>query len=341
METLKTRISIFFDYVKDIAVFILVAILVIIVGAIILHNIIKIMDLPERYSGEYRNTVELENGDVVNLYVVGNGDKTIVILPGYGVQTPIIVYKNLAERLKNNYRVVIVEYPGYGFAKNTEEERTNKNIAKDIKEALELEEIFGTYILMPHSISNLYAMKFVELYPESVEAIISIDGDYPALINEQEGLKEVKDTIKNMKIASTLEYTGFARLLSYAKPETYYIDLMEKDEFINDEDIKIYRRLIGSNYLNKSMKNEMKNLEANMKELNDYKYPQNLPVLEILSTNTKKRYDEIYSKDKLYQFANSVISNNQLQKVVEINGKHFLNLSNPDEIVNYVNEFIY
>lgn len=340
MNYLKTKISIFLDYLKDFVIFIVLAILIILTLSTIVHNILRIQASFSKDSSEYKNVMNLENGDKVNVYAMGNGEKTIVILPGFGVQSPVIFYKNLAKSLEENYKVVIIEYSGYGFAQNAETQRTNENIANDIKSALEMAQIAGPYIFMPHSISNLYAMKFTQMYPESVEAIISLDGEYPAVINEKGATKKVEDTIKNVQITSVLEYTGFARVLSYVKPDLFYIDFMKNDENITDSDIKLYRKMIATKYLTRSMKEEIQNLESNMTELKDYQYPENLPVLEILSKEMILKYDEMYSKNKLKNLAQNTISNKEIQKIVEINGSHMLHLSNLDEVVEYVNEFI-
>ena len=94
----------------------------------------------------------------MNVYIAGEGEKTIVILSGFGIQSPVLEYKALADRLsENNYRVVVLEYFGYGFSSKTDSERTNENIAREIKQGLEMAGINGPYVLMPHSISNLYA----------------------------------------------------------------------------------------------------------------------------------------------------------------------------------------
>lgn len=340
MKYLKTKISIFLDYLKDFVIFILLALLIIITLSTIVHNLLRIQASFEKYSGAYKNIMNLENGDKVNVYTIGSGEKTIMILPGFGIQSPIIFYKNLATKLQENYKVVILEYPGYGFAPNAETQRTNENIAKNIKSALEMAQISGPYVLMPHSISNLYAMKFVQMYPESAQAVISLDGEYPAIINEENAIKNIEDTVKNVNITSVLEYTGFARILSYVKPDLFSIDFMKNDENITDSDIKLYRQMIATKYLTKSMREEIQNLESNMTELKNFQYSENLPVLEILSTERMAEYDETYAKDSLRNLARDSIENPEIQKVVEIDGTHMLHLSNLDELLEQINGFL-
>ena len=340
MKKALIKLSILWDKIRDFLISVLITILIIIVILCLVHNVIKIIQISNKYEGKYQNFVEADNGDIINVQEYGNGEKTIVILSGYGIQVPSIFYKNLAMELSNTYRVVILEYPGYGFTKNTENERDNENLANDIKQALEKAEISGPYILMPHSISNLYAMKFIEMYPELVESVISIDGVYPQEVANEDGKENIKNTCINTKISSILECTGFARILSYAKPDLYGLDTMKEDSNISDEDVKLYRKMIATNYLTKNMREEINDLESNMNEMVDFKYPDNLPVLEVLATETVDSYDEKYEKNKLSKMANAVISNNEIQKVVQIQGSHLLNMTNPEDLTSETIKFI-
>ena len=51
----------------------------------------------------------------MNLFIEGSGDKTIVVMSGAGVPSPVLEYKPLADRLSGRYRVVIIEKFGYGY----------------------------------------------------------------------------------------------------------------------------------------------------------------------------------------------------------------------------------
>lgn len=339
MRSIGTSLSIFFDKLKDFIIFTLLILLIALFICFIVHNVLKMVDLFNTYSGAYKNIAETQNGDHVNVYTVGEGEKTIVILPGFGVQSPVLMYKNIAEELKNEYKVVIIEYPGYGFADATKEERSNENFAKDIKEALEFKKIYGPYVLMPHSISNLYAMKFVEMYPDLVDGVIAIDGLYPSIINTKEGENYINDTRTNIKITSIMEYTGFARVLSYVKPEVFNIDLLKKTNVIKDKDIKLYRKFIATKYLTSSMVKEIENLNSNASELKEYQYPNELKVLNILAKDTVDESKKIYSNKTITDFAEKTISNPELQQIKTIKGTHMLTLSNPIEVIQEIGNF--
>lgn len=334
----------FWDSVRQfvLSVFMFVAITILI--CVVVHNVLKMGEISSKYSGEYKNLLAVSETKLMNVYVTGSGDKTVVILPDFGSQSPIIQYKAITDKLKDNYRVVVIEYYGYGFSMSAETERTNENIIAEIKKAMEKSNIYDKLILIPHGTSNVYAMYYQEKYPEDIEAIISIDGTYPCEINEEYLVNKVNDLKNNTVLTSIIELTGIFRVLSYVKPETFNIDKMQSNISYEYEDISIYRNRIGSNHLTSSMVKEIRNLKTNMEEIKDYKYPGYLPVLNILSTETVKEYMEYKengdTKKDLKLLIYDVITNSNTQKIVEVQGNHLIQLTNSDEVNSQINSFI-
>jgi len=54
------------------------------------------------------------NGKSMSVSVQGSGEKTIVILSGWGTENPIEDFAELAEKLSDTYKIVTIEYFGYG-----------------------------------------------------------------------------------------------------------------------------------------------------------------------------------------------------------------------------------
>lgn len=336
------------DIVKDFLVEWGIKILIVIFALVILHNILKISEISSRYQGEYKSLTPIyeEEKKFMNYYVAGEGP-TIVILPEFGSQSPIIQYKTLVDGLKDNYRVVVVEYFGYGFSMSMKDhERTSDNIVNEVKQLLEYREIFGPYILLSADTSNIYAMRFQQMYPDLVSSIISIDGVYPAEVNDNYRMKSIRDRVSNVNLTSIWELTGFERILSYISPKTFYIDKMQKlTNNYTDEEISVYRNRIGSNYLSRTMVREINKLEENMDEMKNYIYPENLPTLQVLSSEKKDTYE--YAKNSkesdvnLEDLANKLITNSSIQKVEVVQGtNHMLQLSNPSELIQAIRNFL-
>lgn len=313
----------------------------------ILHNVVKMSEISTRYTGEYKKLVEVypEENKMMNVYVTGSGSETIVILPGFGSQSPIIQYKTLVDGLKSNYKVVVIEYFGYGYSMGINKDRTNSNISYEIKKALESAEVSGPYILMPHSLSNVYAMYFEKTYPELVQSIISIDGVHPVEVKDNYHLQKQNDNIANIRLTSIFELTGFERVLSYVSPRTFYIDKMKKmPDIYGKEELSVYRNRIGSSYLTRTMVKEIENLIVNMSEMQDYVYPEYLPVLSILSSDSVAQYDNaknnLGATADLKQIAEFSRTNTGIQKIQIVTGDHMLHLSNPEELLNKIKSFL-
>ena len=113
--------------------------------------------------------------------------KTLVILPGYSYfdyknnrkkYSPHDDFKKLINHLSDKYRVVVIEYYGYNESDDTRRERSAERICYEIHTTMHLLGI-KKYILMPHSISGLYAMQYINKYPDEVEGLIGIDMTLP------------------------------------------------------------------------------------------------------------------------------------------------------------------
>ena len=337
----------FFELIKDFLVSWGLKILLFLFVCMILHNVVKMSEISTRYTGQYKNLVMVypEENKMMNIYTVGEGPKTIVILSGFGIQSPIIQYKALADGLKDEYKVAIVEYFGYGYSMSVKNERTSENIVNEVKKALEVYNVNGPYVLIPHSHANVYAMKFQQMYPELVSSIVSIDGQIPAELSDDYYKTKLEENIANINLTSIFELTGFERILSYVREDIFYIDRMRTmHENYGEEELSVYRNRIGSNYLSRTMVREIKALEDNMNEMVEYKYPDNLPALQIFATDTIKEYEDakknLGAKQDINELSQTLITNPEIQKVESVEGDHMIHLTNVNDLVATIKLFL-
>lgn len=122
----------------------------------------------------YGEMVEVSNKKM-HVYSMGQGNDTIVLLPGHGVPLPSADFAPLMRKLSEKYRVVTVEYFGVGFSDETDTPRTNENYMNEIREALHKAGIEPPYILMPHSISGIYSEYYATKHPEEVKGLILLN----------------------------------------------------------------------------------------------------------------------------------------------------------------------
>ncbi len=130
------------------------------------------MDKALQYKGELVNV----DGHNIHIYRVGNIDKPkIVLMSGSGTVAPVYDFKVLYEKLSKYFRVIVIEKFGYGYADIFDFSADIDTLVFTQKKALEIIGENGPYILMPHSMSGIEALRWIQLYPDEVEAIIGND----------------------------------------------------------------------------------------------------------------------------------------------------------------------
>lgn len=297
----------------------------IIIGLVVIsaltHNILKAVEKNKYKIGQ---TVKVDNKKM-QAYVTGSGEKTIVLLSGLGTTSPITDFMPLADRLSKDYKVVILEYFGYGFSDTTKEERSNENIVKEIREALKKLDIKGPYILMPHSISGVYSFYYALKYPDEVSAIIGIDESIP----NQTKLSKDPDMSPILKYVNAF---GIIRDITYLLPSTD--DGMNEGNYYSAEQLKLKKMSTAWNTVNVSVINEFNMVNSNTTELYDVKYPNDLPVFSILSK------DSVDAGDGWLPLHQELITNADIQKIEILSGGHYLHWKNADKIAEMTKDFI-
>ena len=113
----------------------------------------------------------------MSVNVFGSGYINLVILHGLGAKTPVKDFERLINKLtsETSFKIILIEYFGCGSSDDTFEKRNNENIVEEIRYALKSVDVKSPYILVPHSISGLYSLCYVNRYPNEVFAIVGID----------------------------------------------------------------------------------------------------------------------------------------------------------------------
>lgn len=136
------------------------------------------------------------NGHNIHVYRQGNPNKPkIVLMSGSSTVAPVFDFKILYEKLADDFRVIVIEKFGYGYSEIYETPCDIDTLVSVQKEALNKLGEEGPYILAPHSMSGLEAIRWKQNYPEDVRAIIGLDTAIPAVYQswtEKELLKRIK-----------------------------------------------------------------------------------------------------------------------------------------------------
>ena len=127
------------------------------------------------------------NGDLVkvkghhlHIYRQGDTDKPkLVLMSGSGTVAPVYDFKILCEKLVRDFRVIVIEKFGYGYSDICDFPSDVDTLVTIQKEALEKLGESGPYMLMPHSMSGIEALRWIQLYPDNVTALIGNDMTTP------------------------------------------------------------------------------------------------------------------------------------------------------------------
>ncbi|WP_429986677.1 alpha/beta fold hydrolase [Lysinibacillus pakistanensis] len=261
--------------------------------------------------GSYGQPVTVDGKDM-NVFIQGEGEETIVLLPGYGTAAPALDFKPLIDELSPFYKVVVIEPFGYGLSDLTEKERSTENIVSEIHEALQQLQI-ERYILMGHSISGLYGLDYVNKYPDEVSAFVGLDSSVPT-ISEKKIDSSIIRTIKLLK------KSGLARLQVKLSDDPYAeLPYDEKTK----EQLKILKH---KNMYNPSQLNEAEMMYENFKAAKNLSFPKNLPVIFFIQANHPVTDRWVPEHQK--QIKDSVHG-----KVMTFEGDHYLYRTKAQEIV--------
>ena len=199
-------------------------------------------------------------GYKLHVYSQGNNDNspTLVFLSGSGTTAPVYDFKSLYSLLSDEYRIAVVEKPGYGYSEQTDKSRDLDTMVNEVRKALIGANISAPYILVPHSMSGLEAIYWAQNYPKEVAGIVGID---MAVYNSYGSFDFSK--VKDMSFWGTLgKNVGIFRIPGIVKLNT---------ENLSDTEIKQQKLLMHKNFVNEVYINEASSVNANCESVKSSK----------------------------------------------------------------------
>ena len=135
-------------------------------------NIPNLKSMKELDYGFETKSVKLSNDIELAYYDTGKGSKTIVFIHGLGSYMKAWM-KNI-EVLKNDYRCIAIDLPGYGKSSKNPHSGLMSFYAEVIKELVEKLNL-GKIVLAGHSMGGQISMVASINYPEIIEKLILVD----------------------------------------------------------------------------------------------------------------------------------------------------------------------
>lgn len=115
-------------------------------------------------------------GHKMHVYAQGNPNAPVIVfMSGHCTSAPVYDFKVLYEKLAADFRIIVVEKFGYGYSDICDSPCDIDTLVSLQRQSLTLAGETGPYILAPHSMSGLEAIRWKQQFPDEVAAIIGID----------------------------------------------------------------------------------------------------------------------------------------------------------------------
>lgn len=264
---------------------------------------------------DYGQKLPLFDGEI-NVIDEGQGENTILLLPGQGTASPYLDFQPLINHLKKEYRVVTMEPFGYGLSSQTKRRRSVTNYVEEIH-AVAKQLNLKNYTLMGHSIAGLYAVNYAQTYPQEMTGFIGIDSSSPE--QPWPGI--------DMRVFNFLKEAGIFRAFIKLNPETA---MGVETSNPNFEQIRL---LTMKNLSSRNMAEELQELSHSFPDSRGLTYPEEMPVLLFVADNeaTMPNWLEMHQAQ---------VKNLEKGKLVQLKGGHYLHHTQTPSIAKEIKEFL-
>lgn len=312
---------------------IILLILAIFVGLIIIWSITnQILNVIEKKKAPPMGDFVTVDNKKMSVYCKGEGKHTILLMSGLGTTAPILDFKPLIDKLSVNNKVVVVEPFGYGWSDLTDKERSVDNIIEEMRIALKAKNILGPYVLMPHSVSGIYATYYSNKYPDEVSGIVGIDCTLPSQLK----YFEEKDS-GNLPVYSKLVCPlGISRVITIISPNTFISKNI--DNTYSNENLQMQKIISARQGYNKTIINETNYINKNIETTLDMKFDSDLPLLFFTTPESKRKHRD--DGKTSVSFYKTYITNDNCQQVMEMDGTHYLHWSCSESMADKVESFL-
>lgn len=257
----------------------------------------------------------------IHIFRQGDLEKPkLVFLAGSATVAPVYDFKVLYEKLANDFRIIVIEKFGYGYSDIFESSCNIDTIVSTEKQALDMIGETKPYILVPHSMSGLEAIRWKQKYPDDIMAIIGIDMATPLAYRSWTD-KRVAKMIKMVEIANKLKL--------YKIPLLYPLNnrCLTKNEIIQQ------KLLMNRNAFNRCYINEGKELLQNVSIVSEH---GTIKCPTLLFSSNGKQIDKYWVKSQ-QEFAELMNA-----KLITYDCGHYIHYYKSNEmrtsIINFVNK---
>ncbi len=239
---------------------------------------------------------ETEHGDI-RVHDFGEGSP-LVFLSGMGTTSPYHDFKPLWDILQEDFRIIILERPGYGYNHSSSRDKAVETVVESYREALDMHDIEGPYDVFAHSMGGLEAVHWSQTHPGEIDTLIGLDIAMAPWTVEMDtpGLIE-----RNLQYL--LGRSGLARFMEESDLEDA-LPILTFDIY-DDEEREAIETLFHANFFGRDIVRESKALKDNARTILGQDVPGSMKVLLFVSEENldANDLDETAFKDYFSQTA--------------------------------------
>jgi len=270
----------------------------------------------------------------MHIYCTGenkNGNPTVILEAGGG--NIFATWSLIQPELSKQTKVCSYDRSGYGFSEGTQDDRTNEDIAKELKILLDNANIQGPYILVGHSIGGYYTRIFANNNFEDTAALVFIDSSHEEQAEKygyDPNSMSIIDKAMQQLINGTIRF-GVARAVITVNPKLLG---MPKDSIKYNRGLLLSQAFIYKNKIKDDMITSMEsaNQVANARNFG------NIPI-RVLTGDHEKIDPETWPEWLTWQKDLATLSSNGSQSVVSGSG-HYIHVDKPEVVIQAIKEFL-
>ena len=257
------------------------------------------------------------NGHKIHIYVMGNKNApAILFMSGHCTIAPVYDFKVLYEKLLHNFKIIVIEKYGYGYSDIYESNCDIDTLVSIQRQALAAIGEAGPYILAPHSMSGIEAIRWKQRFPDEVSAIIGIDMATPLSFSVWTE-EDIKKTVRLMKILNRLKLGSILSSVSNLS--------------LTENEFKQHKLLKKRNAFNICCINEAKEVLNNSKIVGDDGNIQ-CPALLFSSNGKDQEKDWVENQQKFAKVMGA--------RLISYDCGHYIHHFKSDEMCKEITEFV-
>ena len=257
------------------------------------------------------------NNHKLHVYRAGNVDApTIVFMSGHCTVSPVYDFKVIWGKLLDNFRVIVIEKFGYGYSDIYDSPCDIDTLVSIQRQALSSLGESGPFILAPHSMSGIEAIRWKQKFSNEVSAIIGIDMATPLSFSVWRE-EDIKKTVRLMKILRGLKLASVLSSVSNL--------CLTEDEF------KQHKLLKKRNTFNICCINEAREVLNNARVVGETGNIQ-CPTLLFSSNGKDQEKDWILNQQKFAEIMGA--------KLISYDCEHYIHHFKSEEMCKEIIEFV-